>query len=285
MLKAYSDARNRCYLHPHRPAEQKCDRCKTGLCEECVHEFQGQQLCERCVEELDFIEASKPTLADRVRGFFHSLRNTVIAIAVIGVICGGLFYAFRGLMNQPITPEQMARFRYAAAGSFQTPDGINVNSTVLGASLVSYSSQRKGFEAFHLINEYAGPDYPGWRSEDATFPQDVVVEEQNVSGVSKVILTEQPTEPEDTWAKDFEIQASTQGPDRGFVTVGRWQLQQISGPQKFTFAATQSKWLRLRILSNYGSSQYTSLAEFDAYVVPANPLGPGRTAVAGTPSP
>jgi len=281
VLKAYSDARNRCYLHPHRPADQKCERCKTGLCEECVHEFQGQHLCEHCVEELDFIEASKPTFSDHVRGFVHSLRNTVIAIAVIVAICGGLFYAFRGLMNQPITPEQMARFRYAASGSFQTPDGINVNSTVLGASVASFTSERKGFEAFHVINEYAGTDYPGWRSVDVTFPQDFVITQQNVSDVSKVILTQQPTEPRDTWAQDFEIQGSTEGPDRGFVTIGRWQLQQVAGPQKFTFAATPAKWLRLRVLSNYGSSEYTSLAEFDAYVVPANPLGsPG-----GTPTP
>lgn len=286
MLKAYSDSRNRCYLHPHRLAEQKCERCKTPLCDECVHEYQGQQLCEHCVEELEFVEASKPTFADHVRGFFRSLRNTLIVLAIIAAICGGIFYAFRGLMNQPITPEQMARFRYAASGSFQTPEGINVNSTVLGAKVVSFSSQRTGFEATHVINEYAGPDYPGWRSAEATFPQDFVVEQQNVSSISKVILTEQPNEPHDTWAKDFEIQASTTGPDRGFVTVGRFELKQIDGPQRFTFPVTQTKWLRLRILSNDGSAQYTSLAEFDAYVVQRQgPFGPGSGTPAVTPQP
>ena len=167
----------------------------------------------------------------------------------------------------------MARVRYAAAGSFQTPEGINVNSTVLGATLVNWTSERKGFEASHVINEYAGPDYPGWRSADATFPQDLLVEQQNVASVQKVILTQQPNEPKDTWAKDFELQASTVGPDRGFVTIGRWQMAQVDGPQKFTFAPTQTKWLRLRILSNYGNAEYVSLAEFDAFVVPANPFG------------
>ncbi|HVC34341.1 MAG TPA: hypothetical protein VNL16_12595 [Chloroflexota bacterium] len=273
MLKAYSNARDRCYLHPHRLAGQKCERCKTGLCEECVHEYQGQYLCEHCVEELDFIETSKPTFADRVGAFFRSLRNTLIAIAVIGVLCGGLFYLFRGLMNQPITPEEMARFRYAASGSFQTPEGINVNSTVLGAKLVSYTSQLKGFEATHVINEYAGPDYPGWRSAGVAFPQDFVVEQQNESGITKVILTEQSSEPIDTWAKDIEVQASTVGPTSGFVTIGQWQLRQVTGPQRFTFPLAQTHWLRLRVLSNYGSSEYTSLAEFDAYVVQTS--GPG----------
>lgn len=273
MLKAYSDSRNRCYLHPHRTAEQKCDRCKIGLCEECVHEYRGQRLCEHCVEELVYLESTRPTFADRVRGFFRSLRNTLIAVAVIAAIGGGLFYAFRGLMNQPITPEQMARFRYAAAGTFQTPEGINVNSTVLGAKVVAFTSQRPGYEASHLINEYAGPDYPGWRSADASFPQDIVVEQQNVSAVSKVILTQQPNEPKDTWAREFEVQASTVGPSSGFVTIGRWQLRQVDGPQRFTFAPVPAHWLRLRILSNYGSTQYTSLAEFDAYVVPQGPKG------------
>lgn len=277
MLKAYSESRNRCYLHPHRPADQKCERCKTGLCDECIHEYRGQRLCQHCVEELDFIEASKPTFADRVRGFFRSLRNTLIVIAVIAVLCGGIFYLFRDLMNQPITPEMMARFRYAASGTFDTPEGVNVNSTVLGAHLVAFTSQRPGYEATHVINEYVGTSYPGWRSASATYPQDIVVEQQNVSAISKVILTQQPDEPHDTWAKDFEIQASTEGPDRGFVTIGRWQMRQIEGPQRFTFAATQSKWLRLRILSNYGSSTYTSLGEFDAYVVRNNPFGPQFT--------
>ncbi len=277
MLKAYSESRNRCYLHPHRPADRKCDRCKTGLCEECTHEYRGQYLCQHCVDELNFIEASKPTVADRVYGMLRSLRNTLIVIAVIALVCGGIFLAFRNLMNQPITPEMMARFRYAAAGTFETPEGVNVNSTVLGARLVSFTSQRHGYEASHLINEYVGTSYPGWRSAAATFPQDIVVEQQQVSAISKVILTQQPDEPRDTWVKDFEIQASTEGPDRGFVTLGKWQLRQLDGPQRFTFPVAQSHWLRLRILSNYGSTDYTSLGEFDAYVVRSNPLAPPIT--------
>ena len=277
MLKAYANARERCYIHPHRPAEVKCERCKVGLCDECLREYQGLKLCERCASELMLVEASKLTFGDRVRLFFQSLRNTLIAIAVLGVICGGVFYAFHNLLNQPITPEELARFRYAASGSFQTPEGVNVNSTVLGAQLVSFTSQQKGYEASHLINEYAGPDYPGWRSSAATFPQDFVVAQQNLSAIQKVIFTQQSGEPTDTMAKNVEIDVSTTGPDRGFVKVGEWQLLQTTGPQRFVFPATKEKWIRLRILSNYGSQQYTSLAEFDAYVVPQNagPGGPG----------
>ena len=282
MLKAYSDSRNRCYIHPHRVAELKCARCKTGLCAECSREYRGERLCERCVSELKLIEASKLTFSDRVRLFFRSLRNTLITIAVIAVVCGGVFYLFRGLMNQPITPEELARFRYAAAGSFQTPEGINVNSTVLGAKVVSFSSQRPGYEASHLINEYAGPEYPGWRSANATFPQNIVVEHQNAAVIQKVILTQQPNEPRSTWVKTFEIDVSTKGPNQGFKKVGEWTLKQKSGPQIFTFPPVPSKWIRLRILSNDGSTTYTSLAEFDAYVVPQNSFGSPAPATSPT---
>lgn len=272
MLKAYSDARNRCYLHPHRLAELKCERCKTGLCSECAREYRGQRLCEHCVEELEYIEASKPTLASRVRDFFTSLRNTVLVVIVIALVGGGIFYLFRGFLNQPITPEEMARFRYAASGSFQTPEGINVNSTVLGAKIVSYSSQRPGFEVTHVINEYTGVEYPGWRSADASFPQDIVIEHDQITSVSKFIFTQQGNEPPATWVKDVEVDGSTEGADRGFTRIGQWRLEQVAGSQKLTFPPVNAKWLRLRVLSNYGSSDYTSLSEFDAYVVSQNPL-------------
>jgi len=271
MLKAYSDVRNRCQIHPHRMAEVKCERCKVGLCSECTHEYNGQKLCGNCAAELEYIEVSKPTFRDRVRDFFTSLRNTVIVVAVLAVIVGAGFLLLRPVFDQPITPEQMARFRYAASGSFQTPEGINANSTVLGASLLSSTSQAKGYEATHLINEYVGDSYPGWRSAGAAFPQDVVVQHDGTSLVSKVILTQQPGEPAATEVKDFEIDISNEGPDSGWVKVGEWTAAQTAGPQRFTFTATPGKWIRLRILSNYGSTEYTSLGEFDAFVVSNGP--------------
>lgn len=272
MVRAAADARNRCYVHPHREAEVKCERCRAPLCADCVQTLGGQNLCGRCVEELAFIESSKPTFAQRVREFFTSLRNGVIFAAVLVAILGGLFLVFRPLLDKPITPEEMARFRYAAAGGFQTPEGINVNSTVLGAKVVSFTSQRAQFEAFHLINEYVGDAYPGWRSESAAFPQDIVVQVSQASGVSKVILSQQPGEPAETDARLVEVDASPQSATGGWVTLGRWELKDTLGPQKFTFEPASAKYLRLRILSNYGSHDYTSLAEFDAYVVPQTGL-------------
>jgi hypothetical protein len=229
-------------------------------------------LCEHCRDELELAAASKPTFRTRLRDNLIAFRNGAIVFAIVAAIGVGVFLIFRPLLSQPITPEEFARFRYAAAGGFQTPEGVDLNSTVLGAKVVASTSERPGYEVKHLINEYTAPEYPGWRSANATFPQDIVVQHDQDGTISKVILYQQTNEPTDSWAKDFEIDVSDTGPDQGFHSVGTWRLAQTSGPQKFTFTPASGKWVRLRILSNYGSTDYTSLDEFDAYAVPAGAL-------------
>jgi hypothetical protein len=95
-----------------------------------------------------------------------------------------------------------------------------------------------------------------------------------------VILTQQPNEPTATRVKDFAVAVSTVGPDTGFTTVGQFEAQSTDGPQRFLFSAAPTRWIRLTILSNYGSPDYTSLGEFDAFVVP-----PGTNPIPQTPTP
>ena len=271
MLKA-SEARNRCYIHGHRAAEKRCERCHIGLCADCIRTYRGQILCENCADEAELAFLSIPTFREKVLDRFVSLRNTLIVVAIVVAVSAGAFILLRPLMNQPITPEEFARFRYAASGGFTTPEGVDANSTVLGALVVSATSERPGFEAKHLINEYTGPGYPGWRSTSATFPQDIVVSHDQITTVAKAVLFQMTTEPADTKVKHFEVAVSNDGPDTGWVTVGAWDATQEDGIQRFTFPVTSSKWIRLRILSNYGSADYTSLDEFDAYSPTNNPL-------------
>ena len=271
MLKSASEARYRCNLHPHRLAEKQCERCRTGLCTDCLRTYRGQILCEHCADELEQAFLSIPTFKERILAQLITFRNAMIVVLGVAIVAGGAFFLLRPLMNQPISPEEFARFRYAASGGFTTPEGVNANSTVLGAMVVSFTSDRPGFEVKHVINEYTGPDYPGWRSSTATFPQDIVVQHDQITTVSKVILNAQTNEPMATWVKHFEVAVSNDGPDRGFVTVGQWDMAQTAGLQRFIFPTTESKWIRLRILSNYGSSDYTSMNEFDAYNSPTIP--------------
>jgi len=44
--------------------------------------------------------------------------------------------------------------------------------------------------------------------------------------------------------------------------LGQWTLEQRTGPQTFAFPRRPVWGLWLRILSNYGSADFTTLAEF-----------------------
>src|SRR5919204_15729 len=118
-----------------------------------------------------------------------------IGLGVVGVLAVPGSYVVRNLMSTPITPEEFARFRYAAAGTFDTPEGVNTLSTVLGGKVLSATSAQEGFPERRLIDEYVGTGFPGWRSADATMPQEVVFETSQPTRIEKVILTQQPNEP------------------------------------------------------------------------------------------
>ena len=132
-----------------------------------------------------------------------------------------------------------------------------------------------------MINESTGPGIPAWRSATANFPQEIVVALNEPANVQKTMLVDNPAEPPATYVRHFELLVSSFGPDRGFVSVGAFEAQQNADPQRFEFKPKSGQWIMLRVLDNYGSPAYTSLDEFDAYVVPANsrfsPPIPGAT--------
>lgn len=281
MLKMHLEARKRCYNHPHRLSEATCERCKLTLCGECIVEYEGARLCASCQRELADAKALKPTFRDQVREQVRSFTTGLIVFAVLGVLVVGAFLFFRPHLDRPLTPEELARFRYALAGSFETPDGVNVTSPLLEGKIVSSTSEAEGYPTTNLINEYALDGWPGWRSTNADLPQEVVIATANPAAIEKVILTNHPTEPVASYVKEFEVLVSTEGPGSGYTSVGRWSMQPNAEPQTFTFPKTVANYIKLRIISRQGESAYTSLAEFNAFVVPEKPFGPGS----GTPSP
>jgi hypothetical protein len=266
-----------CYNHPHRQTALICDRCKVPYCAECLVDDDGTKRCANCRSEIAAAIAAIPTFGDKLRAWGRSFLVGFIVLGVLGGIGFGLFTLYQDNFARPLTPEELARFRYAMTGSFETAEGVNVTSTVLGAKIVSATSDDPTSPAKSLINEYTGPGAPPWRSTSATFPQEVVISLENPSPIEKVILTNSSTESPDTFVRDFEVLVSATAPDSGFKSVGRFVLAPIADPQSFTFPLAQGSFVMLRVLSNQGSTAYTSLDEFNAYVIPDNPLGPPRT--------
>ena len=297
MLRAYLNDAKRCYLHGHRIVTTQCARCRTPYCNECLTErTEGvfgrlvQQderhpeplFCERCIEELEAIEAQEAwrhrPLWQRLIPSRAQINRVAIYAAVILVILVPIAIAARSAANTPISPEELARVKVGLVGGFQTAEGTNFLSQVYGGRYVRASSPAQpDHDPARLIDTWTTPDIPGWRTRDATFPQEVVFVLPALLRVDKVILRPHPNEPPETWVKDFEVLASSQSATEGFASVVRGSLTvdearkaldpDAADQPRFTFPEVTARWIMLRVLSNQGSRDYTSLAEFEVYWV------------------
>jgi hypothetical protein len=278
MLHAAAEARERCYNHTHRRATRKCFRCMRGMCDECMREWRGQPACQECIDELEeFERITHITPRERVRRFGLSLRNFAIGLLILAILAVPASLVVRRLMSQPISPEEFARFRYAASGTFETEEGTNVLSTVLGAKVVSATTDDPEFPARRLIDEFVGVAYSGWRTDGAVFPQEVVFDPSQPVRIEKVNVQQQVGEPPETGVRDFEVQVSMDSPDGPWQTVGRFTASQAQDVQRFLLSQpATARYVRLRVLSNYGGP-YASLGEFDAYLLPRGPFAQSST--------
>ena len=276
MLRAASETRLRCTDHPHRRATRQCARCKQGYCDECAGRFGDGTVCDRCQEEIDEKRRIEhPPVEERVRRFGVSLRNTLILIAILGVLAIPGSQLVKYMVETPISPEEFARFRYAAGGTFETPEGTNMTSTVLGAKVVSATSNQPGYEEKRLIDEYVGPGYGGYRTAEGGLPAEIVIQVANPTKVEKLHFQQHPAEPRETWARDVEVLVSMESPEGPFVSIGRFTLAQHEEIQRFLLPGPADvAWVKLRILSSYGGA-YASLGEFNTFVLPRGPFGMG----------
>jgi hypothetical protein len=212
------------------------------------------------------------TPRERVLQGLVSLRNTIIVTAIFVAVFGGGFFLIRDNLDIELTPEELARFRYAMSGSLTTEEGVNATTTVLGASVVAATSERADHDAKRLIDEYNGPNFEGWRSLDVSFPQEIIVELTDRVIPDKVILSNHPTEPVNSYVKDFEVLLSLESPEGPWQSIGQWTAEQRPEIQRFTFESVPARFAMLRVLSNYGSREFTSLTSFELYVSIDDPM-------------
>lgn len=65
-------------------------------------------------------------------------------------------------------------------------------------------------------------------------------------------------------AKEVLVEVSTTSPENDFQMVGKYTLNE-NQIHEFKIPPTDARWIKISILSNYGNSEYTELAEFEAY--------------------
>lgn len=126
------------------------------------------------------------------------------------------------------------------------------------------------------------PNSFGWSSNVApseNAPEWVIFQ---VPGETPVIIDSAvvDTRTRDGWAmlrgaRQIRIETSIAGPDGPWKSVGQWELPSEPGPRLVHFPPAEARWVRLCVLSNYGSDRYVQLGEFGVFRLSpeVSPLG------------
>ncbi|HEU5318494.1 MAG TPA: discoidin domain-containing protein [Chloroflexota bacterium] len=286
MLRAHLDETKHCYLHPHRVVATQCARCKTPYCDECLEtrdtglfarivakdERNPPPLfCSRCAGEVEALEAMEAErrrpLYQRLRPTRDGLRRAAIWAAVLAVIGVPMSFAVRNMAETTITPEELGRIKLALSGGFLAPEGINfVGEAFQGRFVRATAASQRAHEPTRLLDSWAQPEVPGWRSADGKVPIDLVFELQQVIRFNAIVLKAQPGEPPETWVRDVELHVAG-GADGPFTRVYAGRMAP-SSELRDNFPDATGRFVLLRVLSTQGNAPYVSLAELELYYAP-----------------
>jgi hypothetical protein len=110
----------------------------------------------------------------------------------------------------------------------------------------------------------------GWSSANASFPQEIVFAfaGDETKLINKVVIDPRTYDPPaiGRWARDVEVLVSQTAPDGVYQSVGGpWRLLRVPKPQTFEFIPIEARYVKLRVLSNWGSDRCVELGEFEVY--------------------
>ncbi len=264
-----------CYNHPHRKTADRCDRCGTVYCDECLTARGEQSFCQQCAKAYDAIQAR------RQRPFLEKLKDVAPKRSSVLFALGFLLlilvvgFAFGRVISQvTLEPEEAARVARAFRGTLQTTEGLNLVEAIVGGQVLAATGERTEGDhvAKRLVDGWADPQVPDWRSADAAFPQEIVfaIERQVLAGgqafSNTVTLQASELSPPETWVREFRVYVSTESAEGPWEEVGTFTLAESPLLQRFTYETRPTWYVRIVILSNYGSTDYTSLAEVGVYL-------------------
>ena len=264
-----------CYNHPHRKTTDRCDRCGTVFCEECLTARGERHFCHRCTTQYDAIQARRQRPLRQKLMDFAPKRSSVIftlAFFIFIVAVGGIFG--RQLASITLEPEEAARVARAFRGTLQTTEGLNLVEAVVGGQVLAASSEQvvDDHVAKRLVDGWTGTIVADWRSENATLPQEIVlgIEREVLAGgqayANAITLQASEQSPPETWPQEFRVFVSTESADGPWEEVGTFTLAESPLLQRFTFETHPTWYVKIVILSNYGSTEYTSLMEVGVYL-------------------
>lgn len=271
-----------CGEHPHRAAIDHCDECRRGYCRQCLVRGGPQLLCRRCwaaAPERERIRVRRRHRLYRRLDWIKENRASAVAAGVIAGVLGLLAISGAAQVASSAWQAQagdavVAVRRAAPLPPSQNPGGAGagaaasqVPTLVLGlyGSASAIAELAPGTDAAALVDGQIGPAVRAWRSPSGFVTADLRFRVRDTAPAARVLFAHSRAVPPETWAREVEVWVAItfeglDGPEA--IRLGRWTLAQTTGAQVFDIPPARVAGARLRVLSNYGSAEYTSLAEF-----------------------
>ena len=149
-----------------------------------------------------------------------------------------------------------------------TPKRQDLIARVMGGSVDKATSEYDSkWSAWSLLDDRPTSE-PTWcssnkRSSPGDSPQELVFSffAHQPALISAVVINAETLEEKPRWAKEIEVWASMDGPDTGFTKLAESTLTNEPGEQTISLTPTQTRFVKLRILSNYGDAKYVELGK------------------------
>ena len=93
--------------------------------------------------------------------------------------------------------------------------------------------------------------------------------------LGRIVINPLTDLPPERWAKDIEVQVSTESAEGPYQPVAQLTLRQQGKPQSFDVLPVDARFVRLQIRSNYGSDRAVALGEVEMYeaIDASDPMG------------
>lgn len=132
----------------------------------------------------------------------------------------------------------------------------------MGGSLEKATSTYGDWTGWNLLDDRPTTK-PGWCSSSIVFPQELVFSfyAHQPALISAVVINAETRDSKQLWAKDVEVWASMNETDTSFSKLGEITLRNEPGEQTISVPPTQTRFVKLRILSNYGDTSFVELGK------------------------
>ena len=174
----------------------------------------------------------------------------------------------------------------AARAQNHPTDTVNLVAKANGGRIIATTSTLGGdatYSSNNLIDGQvfgvAGSKSRGWSSDKFDpIARDAVTfgfADNKIVNIGKLVLNPGTDLPPERWAKDVEVQISTETADGPYASVAQLTLKQSATPQSFDILPTPARFVRLAFRSNYGSDRAVGLGEVEVYeaIDTSDPMG------------